>query len=231
MEAFSGSPTGTASPGRARSTPAAAPARLGAAARARLRGHWVRPVARDARGRGREGRLTRRAALRGPAPPRQARRVRPDHPPRRRRELPDRAGRLDIRGCADRPGTCAPAALVFDANTLATYRSFFRETFALEAPGLVMLGAGTPERTSSPIPGARVSGRVQRVRDGGCARPAATSSVITARCRRPGLHRRRRPRCLAVYGQDPAVNFDAALDELRHSKAIYLVTREGQGRR
>jgi len=32
-------------------------------------------------------------------------------------------------------------------------------------------------------------------------------------------------RCVAVYGQDPAVNFDAEVDELRHSKAIYLVTR------
>ena len=32
-------------------------------------------------------------------------------------------------------------------------------------------------------------------------------------------------RCLAVYGQDPAVNFETEVDELRHSKAIYLVSR------
>jgi hypothetical protein len=26
-----------------------------------------------------------------------------------------------------------------------------------------------------------------------------------------------------VYGQDPAVNFDDEVDELRHSKAIYVL--------
>ena len=33
-------------------------------------------------------------------------------------------------------------------------------------------------------------------------------------------------RCVAMYGQDPAVNLEPELDELRHWKAIYLVTRE-----
>ena len=43
---------------------------------------------------------------------------------------------------------------------------------------------------------------------------------LVDRCiERAGLHR------VAVYGQDPAVNFDHEVDELRHSKAIYLVTR------
>ena len=32
-------------------------------------------------------------------------------------------------------------------------------------------------------------------------------------------------RCVALYGQDPAVNFEAEVDELRHSKAVYVATR------
>ena len=38
-------------------------------------------------------------------------------------------------------------------------------------------------------------------------------------------------RKVAVYGQDPAVNFEAPVDELRHSKAIYLASLDTQHRR
>jgi SAM-dependent methyltransferase len=135
-----------------------------------------------------------------------------------------------LRGLARnlRPG----GVLVFDANTLATYRSFFRETFALEAPGLVMLWRGHADESFAPSGLARASLDVFSECQDGWARATSGheqrhhSEDTVRRCvADAGL------RCLAVYGQDPAVNFDAGLDELRHSKAIYLVTREGQGRR
>jgi SAM-dependent methyltransferase len=135
-----------------------------------------------------------------------------------------------LRGLARslRPG----GVLVFDANTLATYRSFFRETFALEAPGLVMLWRGHAGEDFAPNGLARASLDVFSEREDGWARASCdheqrhhSEDAVRGCIAAAGL------RCLAIYGQDPAVNFDAALDELRHSKAIYLVTREGQGRR
>jgi SAM-dependent methyltransferase len=135
-----------------------------------------------------------------------------------------------LRGLARnlRPG----GLLVFDANTLATYRSFFRETFALDAPGLVMLWRGHAGEDFPPSGLARASLDVFSECEDGWTRATSghqqrhhSESAVRGCIADAGL------RCLAVYGQDPAVNFDAALDELRHSKAIYLATREGQGRR
>ena len=134
-----------------------------------------------------------------------------------------------LRGLARnlRPG----GVLVFDANTLATYRSFFGETFAVEAPGLVMLWRGYADDGFEPSGLARASLDVFSERDGEWTRSTSGHeqrhhSVETVRdcIADAGL------RLLAVYGQDPAVNFDTTLDELRHSKAIYLVTREREGR-
>lgn len=123
-----------------------------------------------------------------------------------------------------RPG----GVLVFDTNTLATYRSFFSETVVIEEPGLVMVWRGLVGQDFAP---------------GGLARAAL--DVLSAGEDEDGWYRttshheqRHHPRptvescvesaglrCLAVYGQDPAVNFDAQLDELRHSKAVYVLTR------
>jgi SAM-dependent methyltransferase len=129
-----------------------------------------------------------------------------------------------LRGLARnlRPG----GLLVFDANTVATYRSFFRETVVVEEPGLVMLWRGQVDEgfeqsglasawldLFSESDGAwtrSVSGHEQRHHPVEAVRRCIARAGLT---------------CLAVYGQDPEVNFDAALDELEHSKAIYLVTR------
>jgi SAM-dependent methyltransferase len=124
-----------------------------------------------------------------------------------------------------RPG----GVLVFDANTLATYRSFFRETFAVEAPGLVMLWRGHADDGFAPGGLARASLDVFSECEGGWTRSTSdheqrhhSVETVQACIADAGL------RCLAVYGQDPAVNFDTSLDELAHSKAIYVVTRGGQ---
>ena len=122
-----------------------------------------------------------------------------------------------------RPG----GLLIFDANTVASYRDFFGATVVVEEPGLVMVwrgladdqfGAGELARAALDIfseSGACWSRTTSNHRQRHHPREAIERCIESA-----GL------RCVAVYGQDPAVNFDRALEELRHSKAIYLVTRE-----
>jgi SAM-dependent methyltransferase len=122
-----------------------------------------------------------------------------------------------------RPG----GLLVFDANTLATYRDFFSATVVVEEEGLVMVWRGLADDHFGP---------------GGLARAALDIFSESRGCwsRTTSNHdQRHHPRetvdgciesaglcCVAVYGQDPAVNFESQVDELRHSKAIYLATRE-----
>jgi len=121
-----------------------------------------------------------------------------------------------------RPG----GLLVFDANTLATYRGFFSDTAVLEDERLTMVWRGLADEEFAP------GGLAQAVLDiffesrNGWSRTTSRHEQrhhpreTVERCiDHAGLRR------VAVYGQDPAVNFDAELDELRHSKAIYLVTR------
>jgi SAM-dependent methyltransferase len=121
-----------------------------------------------------------------------------------------------------RPG----GLLLFDANTIATYRSFFRETAVVEEQRLMMIWRGLAEERFGP---------------GGlaCAELDIFSESGGLWSRTPSRHDQRHhtratvERCiegaglrrLAVYGQDPAVNFETEVDELRHSKSIYVVTR------
>jgi SAM-dependent methyltransferase len=116
--------------------------------------------------------------------------------------------------------------LVFDANTVATYRSFFRETVAMEEPGTVLVWRGKASDRFGPAEVARGSVDVFHETCSGWMRSTSEHEqrhhpeATVRRCiTRAGL------RCLAVYGQDPDVNFDPALDELRHNKAVYVVTR------
>jgi SAM-dependent methyltransferase len=122
-----------------------------------------------------------------------------------------------------RPG----GLLIFDANTLATYRDFFSATVVLEEERLMMVWRGLAD---------------DRFGAGGLARAALDIFSESRGCwsRTTSHHAQRHHpretvdrcienaglRCVAVYGQDPAVNFEIQLDEVRHTKAIYLVTRE-----
>ena len=121
-----------------------------------------------------------------------------------------------------RPG----GLLLFDANTLGTYRGFFRETAVLEEQRLMMVWRGLAGEGFGP--GDLAHAALDIFWEGRDGWSRATSRhdqrhhprETVDRCiESAGL------RCLAVYGQDPAVNFDAEVDELRHSKAIYLATR------
>jgi SAM-dependent methyltransferase len=121
-----------------------------------------------------------------------------------------------------RPG----GLLLFDANTLATYRGFFAETTALEEEGLMMVWHGLADPAFGPGDLAHAVLDVFWESGGGWSRATSrhhqrhhTRETFDDCIDQTGLRR------LAVYGQDPAVNFDAEVDELRHSKAIYLVTR------
>jgi SAM-dependent methyltransferase len=122
-----------------------------------------------------------------------------------------------------RPG----GVLVFDANTLATYRSFFSETVVVEEPGLVMVWRGLAGEDFAPGGLARaVLDVFSEDPDGGEWARATIDheqrhhprSTVDRCVAAAGL------RCLGVYGQDPAVNVDAELDELRHTKAVYLLS-------
>jgi SAM-dependent methyltransferase len=122
-----------------------------------------------------------------------------------------------------RPG----GLLVFDANTLATYRDFFSATVVVEEEGLVMVWRGLADDQFGPGGLARAALDIFSESRGCWSRTTSehaqrhhSQGTIDCCVESAGL------RCVAVYGQDPAVNFEIQVDELRHSKAIYLVTRE-----
>jgi SAM-dependent methyltransferase len=157
----------------------------------------------------------------------------------------DRLGEFDLITCLDdvanyltEPGDLAAAlaglgrnlrrggVLLFDANTLATYRSFFRETAVLEEQRLMMIWRGLADERFGPGGLARASLDIFSESDGRWSRtPSRHNQRHHARATVNRCIERAGLRCLAVYGQDPAVNFEAEVDELRHTKAIYVVTR------
>jgi SAM-dependent methyltransferase len=123
--------------------------------------------------------------------------------------------------------------LVFDANTIATYRGFFAETVVVEEPGLVMVWRGLAGGGFGP---GELAGAVLDAfedEDGAWARHTSRheqrhhpEANVQRAVERAGLGD------AAVYGQDPAVNVEAELDELRHSKAIHVAVKpQPPGRR
>ena len=122
-----------------------------------------------------------------------------------------------------RPG----GLLIFDANTIATYRDFFSATVVLEEDGLMMVWRGLADAQFAAGGLARAALDIFSERRGWWSRTTSNheqrhhSRETVERCiNDAGLT------CLAVYGQDPAVNFEIEVDELRHTKVIYLATRE-----
>jgi hypothetical protein len=115
---------------------------------------------------------------------------------------------------------------VFDANTLATYRTFFSETVVVEEPELVMVWRGL---AGDALPaGGLARATLDAFSADGAGWRRTTSHHEQRHHPRPTLERCIESaglRCLGVYGQDPAVNFDAELDELRHTKAVYVLSR------
>ncbi len=121
-----------------------------------------------------------------------------------------------------RPG----GLLLFDTNTLATYRGFFAETAALEEEGLLMVWRGLADAAFGPGDLAQAVLDIFWKSGEGWSRTTSRHQqrhhpreTVDGCIDRAGLS------CVGVYGQDPAVNFDAEVHELHHSKAIYLARR------
>jgi SAM-dependent methyltransferase len=108
--------------------------------------------------------------------------------------------------------------LVFDLNTLATYREFFAETSVVERNGTRMTWHGQA-RTDA------VAGSICEAHfevDGGTVPPHIHRQRHFPESEvRAGL-RATRLECLAVFGHGEDAIFQEPLDEARHTKAIYV---------
>jgi len=116
----------------------------------------------------------------------------------------------------------APGGLIlFDANTLRMYRTFFGETMVVERGGmrLVWEGQAAPDAPSGSLAESRfraeragevVAAHIHRQRH-------FPEAVVLAAIEAAGLT------CLDVFGHDFDAVPEQPLDELRHTKAIFIV--------
>jgi len=136
-----------------------------------------------------------------------------------------------VRALAGMRCNLAPAGLlVFDADTLATYRSFFAEEVVVERGGQRMIwhGLGSPDLPPSGVTEARFE--VEPLEPGGDAAPAASihrvrhyaEGEVLAAIEAAGLE------CVDAFGHDYAVIPEQPVDEDRHSRAVY-VARAARG--
>jgi SAM-dependent methyltransferase len=123
--------------------------------------------------------------------------------------------------------------LLFDANTLATYATFFARTHARETATLLMAWIGSGDER--PRPGASFAARVEVFdrQPGGLWRRATSHqrqrhhppAEVRAALAAAGL------RALGVHGLTADAEIEDGLDEHRHTKAIYVATHDdGEGR-
>ena len=117
--------------------------------------------------------------------------------------------------------------LVFDTNTLHTYRSIFSTVFALEEDGAFFCwrGEGDPDCE----PGSLCSATIEAFSTarGAFWRRASSRHVqrhypqatVLRALERAGLE------CVAVHGQSPGVRMSDEPDESVHNKLIYIVRR------
>lgn len=112
--------------------------------------------------------------------------------------------------------------LLFDANTLWMFHSFFAETIVVEHDDRLMVWRG---HAADLVPGGLAEASLDVFRPNGSGWNRCVGrhfqrhhpeARIRHLLRRAGLH------CVAVYGQFPGPRFECPLDELRHSKAIYV---------
>ena len=125
----------------------------------------------------------------------------------------------------------APGGLVlFDANTLQTYRTFFAEETTETSAGLELTACGRTSPDAEPGVAAEI---VFEAREHSGA-PAMEPSLHRQRHHPPatvidalgaaGLD------CVAVYGHDEDAVLRQPLDELAHAKAIYIARARSEGR-
>jgi SAM-dependent methyltransferase len=113
--------------------------------------------------------------------------------------------------------------LVFDANTLATYRSSFASEWVVESSGARIRWRGLASATFAE--GELCSAVVEAV--SGRGRPAIGEhvqrhhprAVVERCCARAGLT------CVAALGQLPGVRLSPEVDEELHTKVVYVVRK------
>lgn len=167
------------------------------------------------------------------------------------RRLP-RLGEFDLAWCLDdainyllseaeleqtlraiRPNLAPRGLLLFDTNTLDTYRTFFAEEVAVEANGRRLLWHGRSSPEFAPGGVAEAVFEVEPL-NGGAAEPIAAEThrqrhfpeaEVRAALARSGYE------CLRVYGMFTDGLLRRPLDDARHSKAVYIARpdkREGK---
>jgi SAM-dependent methyltransferase len=115
--------------------------------------------------------------------------------------------------------------LLFDANTLASYRTSFAGTEVCEAEDLVMVWQGgiaadfgAADLASAQLDAFARSGKTWKRLTSVHTQRHHPEHAIRAALSSVGL------RCLSVYGQFADGRAEHRLDESRHNKAIYIVT-------
>jgi SAM-dependent methyltransferase len=112
--------------------------------------------------------------------------------------------------------------LVFDANTIDTYRTFFAEEVVVERGGrrLIWRGLASPDQEPGSI--SEASFEVEATEGGAPIPPQLhrqrhfPEAEILAALERAGLE------CLDVFGHDHEAIPEQPLDEIRHSKGVYI---------
>lgn len=118
--------------------------------------------------------------------------------------------------------------LVFDLNTLYTYRTSFAERHVVEHAGgrLIWTGLASSEQPPGSL----------------CEATLKAEGGLAAEQVEPHIHRQRHfpesevltaledaeLRCLGVFGQDIGGGLEQPLDELRHVKALYVARRQAR---
>jgi len=114
--------------------------------------------------------------------------------------------------------------LMFDTNTLQSYRTFFAEEVAIERDGLRLLWHGRSTPDAEPRSFSEASFEVEPLQGG--TNPKVEPHVhrqrhfpeedVLAALRGGGLE------CLEVFGHGPDAIPEQPLDELEHSKGVYI---------
>ena len=120
--------------------------------------------------------------------------------------------------------------LMFDVNTLRTYRTFFAETETVERDGLRLVWRG---QGSSDVPPGSISEARFEVEAASGAKGDVETHVhkqrhfpeaeVLATLEASGL------RCLDVFGHGHDAVLKQPVDELAHAKAVYIATGRSAG--
>jgi SAM-dependent methyltransferase len=117
--------------------------------------------------------------------------------------------------------------VVFDVNTLGTFRGLCSSVFAVPRTDRIVLLEGHGSRALAT--GGRTEIWIDRLEPRGSGRWARARSVHRHRHHAPERVRRALERagldCAAVLGTDLTGGMDSPLDELRHAKAVYIARR------